>query len=228
MSGLFRKIVLFVLLQLLGAPAFAQTVTVGATDFPLGENAFPNVSQCLDPTGCGSEDYRLVDFTDPLLRPVSITRALLGHRLDFVAIDLDSLDAIHLVFPAPIANQNGADVYVAQAAFQAALKDANGLNEVQIRFGSSDWHTIPQSQFVRDAGVLPTIFYQDPEIKSDAYQLWFATLDLSDFGFAADQTIGEVTIRGVVNASHSGLDAAIVGNLNSSPSGNQPPELRKT
>jgi hypothetical protein len=214
MSGLLKTIAPLALL-LSSVSAFAQPITIGETEFPLGESAFPSASECLDPSGCGSEDNKLIDFSDPLLRPVAAANALLGHRLDLTTIDLDDVDEIHLTFPVPIANQNGVDIYIGQAEFLADLADVEGLNDVQMRFGSAqDWHTISRSQFARDADVLATVFYQDPEIKSDAYRLWFVKLDLADFGIAADQTFNTVSIRGVVNSSGSGLDAPIVGNLN--------------
>jgi len=203
----------------------AQTVTIGATDFPLGENAFPNDSECLDTTGCGSEDYNLVDFLDPLLRPVSPANALRGYRLDLVALDLDNTDEIRLSFPAPIVNQDGNDIYFGQAEFINALADLQGINDVQIRFPTSMvWHTIGSSQFAEDtsAGFI-IVTYADPELKQDAYSLWFAKQDLSSFGFAPGASISEFYIRGVPNASGSGLDTALVGNLNAPSPTNQAP-----
>ena len=223
MSSLIRKLAPLALMCA-SASSIAQGVVIGSTSFPLGERAFPSASECLSQDGCGSEDYRLVDFSDPLLRPVPAIRALLGRRLDLVAIDLDAMDEVRLTFPEPIINRGGDDLYLAQGEFVADLADAVGLNDVQVRFGDSPvWHTVPGNVFVPDTGLLPTVFYQDPEIKSDAYQLWFAKVDLSAFGLAPDGAVTQVTIRGVVNAGASGLDLSVVGNLNGGGLANAPP-----
>lgn len=153
----------------------AQTVTIGMTDFPLGEDAFPSASQCLDPTGCGSSDNVLVDNTQPLKPQVSAANALLGRRMDLVTIDLDATDAIRLQFPEPIVNQPGADVYIGQVLFIGTLDglgDAQGINDVGVRFGGSPtWHTVTLSEFTGDLEIVGPVFvtYQDPELKQDAY-----------------------------------------------------------
>ena len=111
---------------LLSVTAMAQSVTIGTTEFPLGENAFPNVAQCLDTTGCASGDNILVDNLDPLKRALSPANALLGHRMDLVALDLDATDAIRLLFAVPIVNQAGPDVYIGQVLFFGTM-DGLGL-----------------------------------------------------------------------------------------------------
>jgi len=232
-----KRLLSFLLIAIFAIPAMGQAVTFGMTEFPLGEDAFPNASECLDPTGCGSSDNILVDATNPLLPQVSAASALIGHRLDLVTIDLDELDEIRLQFPVPIVNQPGPDAYVAQALFIGTLDglgDAQGINDVGIRFGGSPtWHDLPLADFAGDLGLLGPVYvtYADPELKQDAYAvqerpapqpplagLWFIKPDLSDFGFAPDTEIQEVVIRGSSNLAGSGLDVAIVGNLNSSGS----------
>ena len=220
-------------LMLASVAATADPVTIGTTQFALGDDAFPSASACLDPTGCGSPDNKLIDFTLPLMPAVSAARALLGHRLDLVALDLDAIDEIRLEFPVPITNQPGGDIYLAQVVFintADGLGDAQGINDMGIRFGSDlTWHDITVLDFIGDLELLGPVYvtYQDPEIKQDAYAvqgqpapapplagLWYAPLDLSEFGFDDGAEIQQLTIRGSTNLSGSGLDLAIVGNLN--------------
>ena len=200
------KTIITLALLLFGCSTFGQTVTIGRADFPLGENAFPDTSTCLDATGCGGGNI-LIDSTDPLFPQVSASRALLAHRLDLVAIDLDETDEIRLTFPQAIVNQAGADVYVSQALFIGAvdgLGDPVGLNDVGIRFGASGaWNDFAASSFSCDLLLQGPIFvgYQDPEIKFDTYAvqtppdsppvggLWFITVDLTDHGIAAGANI---------------------------------------
>jgi hypothetical protein len=133
-----------------------------------------------------------------------------------VALEIDNNDEIRLGFPIPITNEPGDDIYIAQAEFLSDLADPVGTKpvDVQVRFSDTGvWQTISRTGFVRDSTVgTPTIYYSDPEIKSDAYRLWFQKLDLSNFGFAPGKTINEIRIRGGVGPT---LDAVVVGNLNS-------------
>ncbi len=198
-----------------GSQAAAEADVIGATRFPLGENAFPGDAQCLDPTGCGSEDYVVRDITHPLFRPVPAAQTLLGNQLRLVAIDLDENDEIQLLFPKPIKNQDGDDIYLGQANFFGELADSPGINSVEIRFGESvTWHTVDRLQFVADNSVTPIVTYSDPEIRQEAYVLWFAAIDLSDFEFPPGVSSNKIFIRGVINGGGSGLDLAVVGNLN--------------
>lgn len=155
------------------------------------------------------------DFTDPLISPVSPAAALRGHRLDLVALDLDDGDEMQLSLPVPVANLPGDDLYLAQALFSSELGDAQGINHLEIRLGASaTWHSISLTRFTEDDSVLAFVTYSDPELKQDAYYPWMTALDLSDYGFAPDATIAQVVIRGSVNLGSSGLDLAVVGNLN--------------
>lgn len=213
-----RLLLIAILLLAPPAPAAGEPVELGATSLPLGLAAFPDASACLNPTGCGSDDLVLRDATLPLLPPVSPAAALLGHRLDLVALDLEAADEIRLDFPRPITNQAGDDLYLGQARFLSVLADAQGLNDLELRFGdSTTWYGIGLSEFAQDARVTPTVTFSDPETKQDAYQLWIAQLDLSDFGFAPGAEIDRVFVRGSLNLSGSGLDLAVLGNLNAAP-----------
>lgn len=218
------SIVTSLMLWLCGLTVTAQTVSIGVTEFPLGENAFPSDSECLDPAGCGDEDNAVVDITDPLLRPVSAAFSLRGHRPDLVALNLQPADEIRLTFPAPIVNEDGVDLYLGQALFLGDLADSEGINDMEIRLSSStDWHKVEAAQFTADNSTSFIITYADPELKQDTLILWFTRQDLSDFGFASGDAISEITIRGIINAAGSGLDAAIVGNLNGAAAGNRAP-----
>lgn len=189
-------------------------VTIGGQAFPHGENAFPSASTCLDPTGCGGEDNVVHDFTHPLIPPVSPANALLGHRLDLVALDLDEFDEIELELPRPLRNQPGADLYLAQAWFLTGLADAQGLNDLDVSLDDGPWCAIALTEFAEDTAVSPPIVtYSDPELKQDAYRLWFVTLDISECGVAEKTLVERVTVRGSVNLGNSGLDLAIVGSL---------------
>lgn len=240
------KNVLLPLLCSLCVPAFAQTLSIGETDFPLGSDAFPNAASCLDPTGCGSSDNQLIDASDPLFPAVATERALVGQRLDLVTLDLDANDVIELDFPVPIVNQPGDDIYIAQALFINALDglgDAQGINDIAVQVGDSgSFTTIPLMGFTPDMTMTGPVVvtYADPELKQDAYGvqdrtpqpplagLWYVTLDLSDFGYAADAGISRLALRGSTNLAGSGLDAIAVGNLNSAGTSvvNEPPVVQ--
>jgi hypothetical protein len=197
--------------------AAAGTETrIGSTVFFHGPDAFPNVVQCLDPTGCGGSVFLL----DPQLHPVTARAALLGANLNLVAINVDQTDQFRLSFPVPIRNLYGDDLYLGQAEFLADLAQAVEVNDIEVRFqGSDEWHTIPASAFVRETALAPpTVYYSDPEIKTDAYRLWFAKLNLSDFGFQANAQIASLDVRGVA-AAGSATDIVVIGNLNSCETG---------
>jgi hypothetical protein len=196
--------------------ALAQTVTIGSTSFPKGELAFPVEATCIAADGCGGGVFLL----DSNLQPVARVRALVGHDLGLVAVDLDSSDEIRLRFDSPIQNDAGAELYLAQSEFLTALADpaGPGTNDVQIRpEGVADWCTVSATRFAHDpAAGTPTVFYSDPEIKSDAYRLWFCVVDLSECGVAAGQAILQLDVRGGPG-SGSKIDLAVVGNVNPDP-----------
>ena len=169
-------------------PIHSGFVYVGQTAFSLGENAFPTNSACLDPTGCGNEDFLVRDFSDPFFSPVSAARCLRGNELKFVALDLDDADEICSQFPAPIENQPGDDIYIGQAVFFGDLGNSPGLNIAEVRFGDSlVWHAIASTQFTLDDSVTPIVTYSDSEVKQDASRLYYTTQDFTDFGFSSGQ-----------------------------------------
>lgn len=230
-----KRVALCAAFLLISLRAVGQPITIGSAEFDLGEDAFPNASECLDPTGCGSNDNILIDNNDPLLQPVSPARALLEHRLDLVALDLGVSDEISLTFPVPIVNQSGPDFYLAQVRFISGLDglgDGVGTNDVSVTFGdASNWQSYLRDDFTGDLMMPGPVFvtYADPELKQDAYAieyspteppvpgLFYIRVDMSDHGFAADAQVDQVIIRGSTNSAGSQLDVAIVGNLNVVP-----------
>lgn len=205
-----RHLVASMLVLATSQSAEAQALSVGATEFPRGEVAFPSSASCVSADGCGNG----VLVLDAQFRPVSRPGALVGHDLGLVVIDLEDSE-IRLRFDAPIVNAAGGELYLAQAEFLGTLADPPGqaAKTVEIRLeGSATWCSVPPAQFARDdtAGV-PTVYYSDPEIKSDGYRLWFALVDLSSCGLGPGQTVATLDVRGVPGAK---LDLALVGNTN--------------
>lgn len=197
--------------------AGARAVTIGSTVFPLGELAFPDATACLDPGGCSGE----VLVVDASFDPIAPAQALLGHELGLVAVDLGREDVLQIRFPAPLRDQPGPDLFLAQAQFVGDLASPDvcggsgpaGVHDAEIRLdGGAAWQAIPCSAFSEDAAAgFSTVFYADPEIKSDAYRLWIATVDLAALGMAPDTAIAGFDLRG---PEGGGLDAAITGSLN--------------
>ena len=205
-----RKLLVLLLSVSFAASAAASAVTVGETTFPLGAEAFPTDSQCVG-TGDCIGDVLLLDSS---LQPVAPRTALLGLRLDLVAIDIDDSDVFRLGFSVPIRNLDGADLYVGQAAFAGSLGD--GVHDVQIRADlAGAWQTVARTEFAADRLLAPpTVYYADPEIKTDAYALWFALIDLGRLGIQPGDAITQLELRGVPGTGTGKLDAALVGNLN--------------
>jgi len=198
---------LLLLLLLASAPASAATtVAIGQTDFPLGEAGFPICSACIDPSGCPGD----VPLVDSNLDPVPRRVALLGHDLSLVVIDMDEADVFHMLFPRPIVNEPGYDLYLAQAEFTGDPDLEDGIHNMQIRFfGSTTWHTV--AAFTEDPSTVGIVTISDPEARQVGYFLWYAKEDLTDFGFAPGASITGLEIRGPVGG---GLDTAVAGNLN--------------
>jgi hypothetical protein len=67
-------------------------------------------------------------------------------------------------------------------------------------------------------GLVPaaTIWYGDPEIKSDAYRLWYALVDLDELGAAPGETTRVIQIRGppAQAIDTRGLDVVTAASLN--------------
>jgi hypothetical protein len=202
------------LAALLCAPsAYGQAVVIGSNVFLRGEAAFPSDGTCLAADGCPGGPFLL----DANFQPVSREHALIGHELGLVAIDLDANDEIRLDFDLPILNLGGGELYLAQAKFLTTLGDPTGpgINDVALRpAGVATWCTISLTQFVLDSSAgTPTVYYSDPEIKSDAYQLFYARADLSGCGVSSGGAVDWIDVRGTGGGS-SKLDLAVVGNLN--------------
>jgi hypothetical protein len=201
---------------LAAAPGAGATV-IGGTLFPLGELAFPDLVTCLDAGGCGGE----VLVVDASFDPVSPAQALIGHELGLVAVDLGPEDVLAIRFPVPIRDQPGPDLLLGQAQFLGELGGASScagsgaaaVHGAGIRAaGATGWHALGCADFEEDAGAgVTTVFYADPEIKSDAYALWIAAVDLAALGVAPGATIDGFDLRG---PQGGGLDAALAGNLN--------------
>jgi hypothetical protein len=197
--------------------AGARAVTIGGTEFALGELAFPDAVACLDAGGCAGE----VLVVDPTFDPITPAQALLGHEPELVAVDLGPEDVLEIRFPAPLRDQPGPDLYLAQAQFLGDLaatascagSGAADVDGAGIRLaGGATWHAIPCDAFAEDAAAgVTTVYYADPEVKSDAYRLWFAAIDLAALGVAPGAAVDGFDLRG---PEDGGLDAAIAGNLN--------------
>ncbi|RIL07556.1 MAG: hypothetical protein DCC71_02735 [Proteobacteria bacterium] len=215
-SDSFRCLLAAIALALL-APHASTAVTIGGTEFPMGELAFPNATECLGPGSCGGE----VIVVDALYDPIAPEQALLGHALGLVAVDLGSEAAIAVRFPFGVRNLEGPDLYLAQAQFVGDLASlatcgASGAADVdgaEIRLaGETTWHAVPCDAFAEDAAAdVSYVFYADPEVRSDAYALWSVTLDLGDLGVAPGASVEGFDLRG---SGDGGFDAAIAGSLN--------------
>jgi hypothetical protein len=203
--------------------ARAGGLFIGETWIPLGGDAFPSRVACLDPEGCGAE---ILPLGPPPLFPFRAMADAFGfeHLLEVVAVDLDAGDEVHLEFEVPLRNDPGPDVYVAQAVFAGALSvgDPTGLAPFFLRLqGGSEWHEIGVQRFEPDAVLGPrTIYYGDPEIRSDAYRLWFATLDLDELGGVPAEGASILRLRGPELQGvpeTRGLDAVTVASLRPAP-----------
>jgi hypothetical protein len=209
-------IVSMAMLLLDPARATAQ-VTVGETTFPLGLSAFPSDSQCLGPGDC-IDDLMLLDWS---LHFVAPRQALLGLRLDVVAIDIEEQDLFRLTFSRPIRNQLGEDLYLGQACFLASPL-GDGVHDVEVRAVQDGvpgaWARVAAGEFHMDL-LLPaqTVYYADPEIKSNAYVLWLARIDLERLGVAPGDSSAQIELRGTQDVGSGKLDAKLVGNLNEPP-----------
>lgn len=197
----------------------ASATSVGSTDLPLGEAAFATTATCQDNDGCGASITYL--SAPPDLTILSVNSGLTAaHILDVVATDLFLDDVFRLQFSQPIRNEPGSDLYLAQAKFLGqTLMDAVGVNEFGLSFDNgSTWSTVPATDFAEDMTLGPeTVWFGDPDAMSDAYTLWFAAIDLSDLGLAADLAIDRLDIRGVPRPGGrgtEGLDVVTVASLN--------------
>jgi hypothetical protein len=205
---------------LLAVPAaYGQSVFVGETEIPLGVDAFAAQAECLNAGGCGTNIGYL---GPPPSYPIySLASGLTAdHILEVVPTDLGNADVVRLDFAVPIQNADGPDLYLGQAEYFGDLSklDTVKVNDFEVSLDNVSWTTFQASGFVRDSVVSTQyIYYSDPEIKSDAYQLWYATVDIGDLGVAPGEAVSTLYIRG---PDLSGLpetvslDAVTVANLN--------------
>jgi hypothetical protein len=196
---------------LLALPAGGDVI-IGQTHFPAGELAFPSTVECVAPSGGCAPGNSLLDFNFEF---VTATQALVGHRLDLVAINVDSNDQFRLHFPVPIVNEEGTDLYLGQAEFLATLEQVPEVNDLAIRLpDSTSWQVIPAGLFAHDplAGVT-SVWYADPEVKTEAHKLWFATLDLSSYGLESGAEIPYLDVAGS-SLPGSKADLVVVGHFN--------------
>jgi hypothetical protein len=203
--------------------AQAGGLWVGETWIPLGMDAFPVRVACLDPEGCGSD---ILPLGPPPWFPFrSVTDAFrFEHLLEVVAVDLEAGDELRLEFDVPLRDEPGPDVYLAQAVFEGALSvgDPAGLSSFFLKLGGgSDWHEVGGDRFAPDAALgYQTIYFGDPEIRSEAYKLWFATLDLGELGAVPAEGSSILLLRGPElqgEPETRGLDAVGVASLRAAP-----------
>ncbi len=199
----------------------AASIDVGETTVPLGEDAFATIVQCLN-TGEPCGGLISPNSGPPDYQPLGVFNSLRASNiLDAVFVDVDENDTIGLIFPVPIYNNPGEDLYLAQAFFLG-----NGLG-----FGSADingfmlsaddgatWYHVPPSAFVPDSieTAVPFWYFDDGPAKAEAYDLWYARVDLGLLGVAA----GNATSVLWISAADVGvqpdekLDIVTIANLN--------------
>jgi hypothetical protein len=176
--------VIYLTFLLVGQGAAAASITIGSTVFPLGIDAFPSlVTQTAgDPP--------------PPFGGVSATAGLTGADIDTGAINLKSTQEFELLFPVPIVNQPGDDIYLTDARFLA--------DPLQIELDMGSGFTLIEADSFFDTGV-------DSILRNTTYgfDLFAVTVDMTDFGFAPGASITTLRIRGVEES-----DPIVIGNLN--------------
>ncbi|MBL28017.1 MAG: hypothetical protein CMM50_10775, partial [Rhodospirillaceae bacterium] len=158
-------------------------ITIGGTVFSLGAAAFP--TSVVRIAGGPASEFGGVSDTD----------ALTGPDIDTGAFNLDLGQIYELTFSVPIVNGDGDDLYFTDSRFS--------FDSLNFSFdGGSTFHTINSTDFL-DTGV-------DSAIRGSGltFDLFAATIDLSDFGVASGATFTSIQIQGV-----SGSDPIVVGNL---------------
>lgn len=208
-----------------GTDRYMGPISIGEVTLPLGPLAFPRQVQCLSPVGaCGGHYYYFEPV--PPYRQLGWGNSLYGENLgEAVFADASDQDDLRLVFPVPVRNQPGPDLYLAQAEFlsgQLGLIDG-GLHPFSIRFrGEASWHTLAPDQFQVDlVEPLHGIVTSDAvggQLVGSLYATWYHLLDLSDYGFGPSDCVHELNIRGPAVPSWpetAGLDVVAVASLNS-------------
>lgn len=172
------------LIVLVGHAAAASSIWIGSTEFRLGIDAFPNL--VVQTAG---------DPPSPI-GGVSATAGLTGADIDTGAFNLKSSQEFELFFPVPIVNQPGDDIYLTDARFTA--------DSLQLELDMGAGFTLIEATSFLDTGVNSVI-----RNTSIAFDLYAATVDMSDFGFAPGASITSLKIRGVEQS-----DPIVIGNLN--------------
>lgn len=209
----------------------AAPITIGETTIPLGEAAFATQVQCVNQDGCGADISPLTP--PPELRFFgSLDTLKADHILDGVFADLNEDEDLQLDFTTPILNQTGTDLYLAQAFFLGnrlgfGAADVNGFS---LRFDADPtMHSVPASAFVQDSALpVQTFYFAEPAVESEAYRLYYAAVDLSDFGFGNGASVSKVFIRGAEVGSQEDekLDIVAVASLNITEPPTGTPTLR--
>jgi hypothetical protein len=172
---------------LYSSPSMGAPINIGTTTFELGIDAFPNLV------------VQIAGATPTPFGGISATDGLTGADIDTGAFNLDSTQAFELFFPVPIVNQPGDDVYFTDGRFSSDSLDFD------FDLGSG-FSTIGVGDFV-DTGVDSVIRNLSAPVY--AFDLFAATIDMADFGFALGESITSLKIRGV-----SESDPIVIGNLN--------------
>jgi hypothetical protein len=169
---------------LVGQGAAAAAIWIGPTQFQLGTEAFPNavVQTAGDPPAP--------------IGGVSATAGLTGADIDTGAFNLTSSQEFELFFPVPIVNQPGDDIYLTDGRFSS--------DSLQLELDMGTGFAMIEATSFFDTGVHSVV-----RNTTISFDLFAATVDMSDFGFAPGASITSLRIRGVDQS-----DPIVIGNLN--------------
>jgi hypothetical protein len=184
--GMSRIFLILIIIFLGSSYSLGAPIKIGDKIFQWGIDAFP--SSVIQLAG---------KIPDPF-GGISATEGLTGADIDTGAFNLNASQVFELFFPIPIVNQPGDDIYFTDGRFSA---DALSFNL------GEKWDRIATQDF-RDTGVESSIRNR----KDKHFDLFAATIDMSDFGFAPGESITSFLIRGV-----SESDPIVIGNLNAVP-----------
>lgn len=205
--------------ELLGAPPASRAI--GETTLALGDHAFAYRAECVAASGCPLD----IGFNGgpPLFPFLGTTGGLtFEYTLGSIVADMNDEHDWRLDYPVPIVNEPGPDLYLAQAEFvgELGLFDTEGIQDFSLHFDNAPgWHTVPATQFVEDQAFGPhTVYWTDGgPLESDAYYLWYAVIDLTDYGYAPGESLTGLNVRGPAVPDWPdtvGLDVVTVASLN--------------
>jgi hypothetical protein len=183
--GMSRIFIILMIIFLGSSYSLGAPIEIGGTIFPWGNDAFP---------------YYVVQLKGKTPEPfgdISATEGLTGADIGTGAFNLNASQVFELFFPRPIVNQPGDDIYFTDGRFSADALSFN-LGEKWDRIATRDFFDT-----LEDSTILNTDL---------SFDLFAATIDMSDFGFAPGESITSFKIRGV-NES----DPIVIGNLNVVP-----------